>query len=272
VGWDASSLEARVLAHFLAPYDGGAYRDKFLSGADVHEENRHLFGLLLRDSAKTLWYGIQYGSGNAKAGLIAYNDVLEVLSNVDKLLQGEEETEKILLGVNRAKDKYSCRTLESLSSRLRAELSSWDFVERGTALKATVYKQIPSLKRLMDALGRAIDTKGYISGLDGRKMYVPKDKKYKALNYCIQGAGAVVMKESLRKFYYDLLERDFIPWVDFAWVLNVHDEGQAQVKEECAELFAELAPISIQKAGKHFKFLCPLDGEAKIGRSWAETH
>lgn len=51
------------------------------------------------------------------------------------------------------------------------------------------------------------------------------------------------------------------------------DEAQIACRtEEIAKVVAELAPLMVAKAGEHFGFLCPLSGESKIGRTWAETH
>jgi DNA polymerase I len=52
VGWDASGLELRCLAHYMAAYDGGAYGKILLEG-DIHTTNQEAAGLYLRDSAKT---------------------------------------------------------------------------------------------------------------------------------------------------------------------------------------------------------------------------
>lgn len=52
VGADASGLELRCLAHFMARWDGGEYAKILLEG-DIHAANQHAAGLPDRDSAKT---------------------------------------------------------------------------------------------------------------------------------------------------------------------------------------------------------------------------
>ena len=59
---------------------------------------------------------------------------------------------------------------------------------------------------------------------------------------------------------------------DVAFVLNVHDEYQAEVKPELVEEYKVMAVEAIRKAGEYFGFRCPLDGEAKVGDSWYDTH
>ncbi|MDT8900630.1 DNA polymerase [Anaeroselena agilis] len=68
-GIDASGLELRCLAHFMAPYDGGSYADTVVNG-DVHTLNQQAAGLPSRDKAKTFIYAFLYGAGVTKIGKI----------------------------------------------------------------------------------------------------------------------------------------------------------------------------------------------------------
>jgi len=56
VGCDASGLELRCLAHYLAKYDGGRYGKELIEG-DIHTHNMKAAGLSSRDQAKTFIYG-----------------------------------------------------------------------------------------------------------------------------------------------------------------------------------------------------------------------
>lgn len=69
VGADASGLELRMFAHYLADHDGGAYA-KVVCDGDVHTHNQTMAGLATRDQAKTFIYGLLYGAGDAKVGKI----------------------------------------------------------------------------------------------------------------------------------------------------------------------------------------------------------
>lgn len=69
VGADASGLELRMFAHYLAAYDGGAYGSIVCDG-DIHTHNQKAAGLATRDQAKTFIYGMLYGAGDAKVGKI----------------------------------------------------------------------------------------------------------------------------------------------------------------------------------------------------------
>jgi len=67
VGVDASGLELRCLAHYLAVWDGGEYANFLLEG-DIHTVNQEAAGLETRDQAKTFIYAFLYGAGDAKIG------------------------------------------------------------------------------------------------------------------------------------------------------------------------------------------------------------
>lgn len=69
VGADASGLELRCLAHYMAKWDGGAYAKILLEG-DIHTENQRAAGLDTRNQAKTFIYGFLYGAGDEKIGRI----------------------------------------------------------------------------------------------------------------------------------------------------------------------------------------------------------
>ena len=69
VGCDASGLELRMLAHYLAGFDGGQYANELLTG-DIHTVNQTAAGLENRNQAKTFIYAFLYGAGDAKIGEI----------------------------------------------------------------------------------------------------------------------------------------------------------------------------------------------------------
>lgn len=67
VGADLSGIELRLLAHYLARYDGGRYGDILLNG-DIHQENADKIGISRR-LVKTVTYAFLYGAGDQKIGL-----------------------------------------------------------------------------------------------------------------------------------------------------------------------------------------------------------
>jgi len=123
----------------------------------------------------------------------------------------------------------------------------------------------PALQRLRSTVSRYAG-KGFVPGLDGRKIWVRSE--HAALNSLLQGAGAIVMKKALVLFY-DKTKANKWP---VKLVANVHDEFQLEVPKIYATIVGEAAKQSIVEAGEHFKLRCPLDGEFKIGNNWRETH
>ena len=67
VGADLSGIELRMLAHYLARYDGGRYA-KILLEDDIHQVNADKIGIS-RKLVKNVTYAFLYGAGDLKIGL-----------------------------------------------------------------------------------------------------------------------------------------------------------------------------------------------------------
>lgn len=80
VGADASGLELRMLGHYLAKFDGGAFADVVVNG-DIHQQNADRVGCS-RKEVKTLTYAFIYGASDRKIG-----------TSLDKSLNEEEAKE-----------------------------------------------------------------------------------------------------------------------------------------------------------------------------------
>ena len=100
VGCDAAGLELRMLAHYLAFYDGGAYAKTVIEG-DIHSLNQEAAGLETRDQAKTFIYAFLYGAGDAKIGEIVGGSAREgqmlkrkFLSNLPALKKLQEAVQR----------------------------------------------------------------------------------------------------------------------------------------------------------------------------------
>jgi len=133
----------------------------------------------------------------------------------------------------------------------------------GKKLKAAFLKNTPALAKLRSETMAEAET-GFLTGLDGRRIRVRS--QHAALNTLLQGAGAVVMKQAI-VILYDLLAR-----VDFKLVAQVHDEWQIECKPEDADFIGKSCVNSMIFAGELLQLNCPLDGEYRVGNSWADTH
>lgn len=108
--------------------------------------------------------------------------------------------------------------------------------------------------------------RGYMIGLDGR--LIPVKSAHFALSSYLQGGEAVIMKAALVMWYNKVkqLKLDAMP------VAFVHDEFQIECHKDIALQVGDIVIESIRNTGKLFNLNCPMDGEAKIGLSWAGTH
>jgi DNA polymerase I-like protein with 3'-5' exonuclease and polymerase domains len=140
----------------------------------------------------------------------------------------------------------------------------------GKSIKKKFLKSLPSLRVLKEKISKALKTRNYLWGLDGRRLHVRSE--HSALNTLLQSAGAVLMKKATVILFDKLLEMGLNPSEDFSFVAHVHDEFQIECWPEFAEKIAAEAEQSIVEAGEAFNFRCPLAGTAKEGSNWAETH
>ena len=135
----------------------------------------------------------------------------------------------------------------------------------GKRLKDSFLKATPALADLKHNVAQAA-SRGYIQGLDGRKVFIRSE--HAALNSCLQSAGAIIMKQALV-----ILDKFATLWkLDYRIVGQIHDEFQVEVKADQADRFGRLAADCITAAGLHFNLRCPLAGDFKVGSNWAETH
>ena len=140
----------------------------------------------------------------------------------------------------------------------------------GSRLKMKFLSNLPALKILKKLIQKKAEQNGCLTGLDGR--ILPIRSEHAALNMLLQSAGAVLMKVALIKLHTKLTNIGWQHGREYAFVGNIHDEFQAEVKPELVETYGELAVKAIQSAGRELKMKCPMDGEYKVGESWAETH
>jgi len=131
----------------------------------------------------------------------------------------------------------------------------------------TFMENMPKLARLKHNVEKAAEvTDATLKGLDKRRLRIRS--AHSSLNTLLQSAGAIVMKQALVILYRSLKRYK----LDARFLLNVHDEWQIEASPDHAEEVARLGVLAIKEAGEVLKLNCPLSGEAKIGKNWAETH
>jgi DNA polymerase I-like protein with 3'-5' exonuclease and polymerase domains len=143
--------------------------------------------------------------------------------------------------------------------------------KEGKKIKKSFLDKTPALAQLREAVLKAAKV-GYIVAVDGRRIAIRSP--HAALNSLLQSAGGLICKQWLIFFEEEMQAQGFTSgWAgDYANCAWVHDEMQVAVREEHAEQVGKIAVQTIQRVTEFFNFKCPLDGEYKIGSSWAETH
>jgi DNA polymerase I-like protein with 3'-5' exonuclease and polymerase domains len=233
VGADASGLELRALGAMLAHFDGGEYAQLVSNpDRDVHFHNACLFGIHSADSPidKTT------------------RDLSKRLIYCILYGGGAKKTGSII-----APDKN-----EDQQYRL------------GKKTIDTFYSNLPAIKQLKDAIAKRVEQRGYLLGIDGRRL--PIRSLHSALNQLLQSTGAITVKKATTILYNDMTSRGLEFGKDYGFVAHVHDEVQALVRPEYVDLYKDLAIDSFRKAGEYFNLKCPMTGEARVGQNWMETH
>ena len=257
VGHDASGIEARVMGHYTTPIDGGKFASEILTG-DIHSKN-----------AKAFFPRQLKGKERGDEGFEAYRDLAKTLFYA--LIYGAQWGRvKTIMGCSDAEAKAAFKKFWAVN---------------------------PALSQLRDRVIGLATKYSWLTGLDGRRIYVRS--KHSAMNALFQSAGAIIMKVSI--VLLDNLKRREL--LQATKVIDMHDEGQAEIPKceikvkvlkadedptpeegwtsytrtsegqvSYYSRYGELAVKSIVVAGKVLKLRCNLDAEYKVGLSWAETH
>jgi DNA polymerase-1 len=131
---------------------------------------------------------------------------------------------------------------------------------------------LPALSALTSAVKGTIRTKGYVKALDGRKIYCSSE--HAALNYLLQGGGAIVCKTWMVNIH-DLLKQRDPNYKDYVKQLAfVHDELQIAYDENriSHDELAEISSKAMTMAETSLRLRLRLDSDSCSGSNYAETH
>lgn len=137
-------------------------------------------------------------------------------------------------------------------------------VKEGAIIRNMFLERL-GLKELIE-LCQYEQSHGRVELVDGSRVICPSP--HAALNYKLQGGGArvmglgcVLLENDIRKLGLDSLK-----------VGDIHDEWQYDVNPDDAAEHAGRSIEAIREAGRRLALNVPLDGAAKKGFTWAETH
>lgn len=137
--------------------------------------------------------------------------------------------------------------------------------KRGQTIISNFERSVPAYAKLKSKVA-TYAAKGWLPGLDGRKLWVRSE--HSALNTLLQSAGAIIAKQWIVCANRKLVESK-IPFKFIAWV---HDEIQIETEPQYAEQVGLLVVESAKEAGEILKFRCPVGAEWKQGKNWYDCH
>lgn len=257
VGCDGEGIQARGMAHYLHPWDGGHYARIIDQGrkedrSDIHSLNvagiekevgwpaEMAFGHQ-RDTAKNCNYAVYFGAQDPRLGATYKAGIMNYAG-----LRPPRVPNRELGGAIRRGISHNMRGLFFPTPNRSKSLS--ELVEETTKKRK------------------------WLKGLDGRRLHPPSPRL--ALVTLIQSFEAIVMKTALRIWADEMAPKAGLEYgVHWEMVANVHDEIQFQCPtERMARHVGRRFAHCIWLAGRRLGALCPLKGDFTVGRNWHETH
>ncbi len=133
---DASGLEARIMGHYAARFDGGELAKLLLEG-DVHAKNQELIAGVTgappsRTDAKRVFYGILYGAQDKKVGLILGRSPVIGKKVRDAILAGLSGLGRLITAVQAdAKARGWLKTLDGRRLWVRSQHAALNTLVQG---------------------------------------------------------------------------------------------------------------------------------------------
>ena len=137
--------------------------------------------------------------------------------------------------------------------------------EDGRKLREKFLSNLPKLDNLIQSVQKH-SSRGYIRGIDGRRILIRR--AHAALNTLLQGGGAICCKQWAIFLDEEIQRRKLRAYL----VNTIHDEQQYEVHMDDAEELVSIADPCMTRVSNFFQMNIPLNADAKIGRTWQETH
>lgn len=138
VGCDVSGLELRILGHYIAKFDNGAYADVVVNG-DIHTENQKLAGLDTRDQSKRFLYAWLYGAGVSKIAEVTGKSNKEAAQVKKRFLNRLPALSKLIKQVQLSAERGYLVGLDKRHIKIRNSFSALNSLLQGAG--AVVCKQ-----------------------------------------------------------------------------------------------------------------------------------
>lgn len=144
-------------------------------------------------------------------------------------------------------------------------------LKAGKVAKAKFLAGMPKLGELLTRVDNTFKStknktgKGFLPGLDGRRVYV--DSAHKAFNYLLQSGEAITCKAAVA-MAWDKIQSEGL---DARPLLMMHDEVQLEVREDHVERVSVILEEAFRDAPKQYGVEI-MDGDSAVGKDWFETH
>ncbi|WP_298951514.1 DNA polymerase [uncultured Methylobacterium sp.] len=256
-GVDASSLELILLGHYLAPTDGGAFRDRVCDPSrDPHAEHAVICGTTRADAKTTIYLKIYGGSAyklSLDPGIIVTPDMVPGLLKY-----------RGLPGLLRSLEKrFDADFVAKLDDMQKARIS------RSRQIIMALDQGITGLADLQADVTKAAG-RGWLKSFDGSKIHVRKP--HAALNALLQSAGAIACKTWVMDLERNLRAEGLRKREDYHNILFVHDEVQLTHRPGLGPLIREVAERSMVAVGERYGLRGRFRTDGKTGPHWAATH
>ncbi len=235
VGTDSDACQLRMLAGRMNNpeyIEAMVNGDKKL-GTDNHSITARIGELESRDIAKNVMYCLLFGGGDVKLAKTAKKP-----HNT-----GAELRAKLYRGLDGLGDLVEKLTKEWRATAKRRFNAKWNKME------------------YFD---------GYITGLDGRPIYVPFE--HQLLVYLLQSDEAIMMSAAYIRANQQLEKMGYKYGEDYGFTAWYHDEYTIECRANLSTIVARVAEDAIEWAGRFYSIPCPHKGQAATGRNWYDIH
>lgn len=139
----------------------------------------------------------------------------------------------------------------------------------GKKLKANYAREVPAFATLQKGISRAFKRRGYLKGLDGRRLIIRGGSEHKCLSQLLQSAGAILCKK-----WVALIDQELRDISDQAYMVGwIHDEVQIACQtQEVADHVGDITSRMAEEAGRAFETKIPIASDFSVGRTWSDTH
>ena len=305
VGADLANIEIRVLAHYLAEYDDGAYAKQVLS-KDMHWYHAKVAGFWTKDDrdwpsdaeshlrtsemkqarklSKAFFFGYLYGQGNTIRGFNLLSNMAIRWTNVSigasgvlneentKYMDIEFTSEEYKLCTNNIKRRLNDNDLFPLKKDEYVEMTDRLIVETiyGKQVAETFIENMTGIKELINDCKAQHTQKSSITAIDGRELYSVSG--HSALNTLLQGTAGILAKQWIINTHEVAVKNGLIYGKDWYQSVFVHDETQ----NPCRPSKTKLLGISLINAclmiQKQFSLNLLIECDYDVGQTWADTH